>query len=176
MKKVLLSALIVVLLAVTSSGCGDARPDFEEVMSEAVAAAAEVQTYSMKMESENRGDKDPENIYSHRGFSDMIDMVTGLEDTEELGDEIIDGVECYHYIGKNKADESVTEQSTSLEYERNYTEFWIGKDDFLLRKVYINEYPGEVESYPGVANFIFSRFNDPIEIEGPVVEEAEDNG
>ena len=85
-------------------------------------------------------------------------------------------MDCYHYIGKNKVDESVTEQFPSLEYERNDTEFWIGKDDFFLRqcKVYMeiaenNEDTGEIVPY-SVATFTFSRFNDPIELEGPELE------
>jgi hypothetical protein len=160
-----------VLSAVSIAGCGDTRLGFEEVMANAIEAAAEVETYSMEAEGSNWGDGEP--ISSHRSFSDMFAMVTGLEDTKELDDEVIGGVDCYHYIGRNKVDENVTEQSPSLEYKRNYTEFWIGKDDFFLRKVYINEYPGEVESYPSEATFTFSRFNDPIEIEGPELEQVE---
>jgi hypothetical protein len=54
---VLVSAIILgVLPAVSFSGCGDARPGFEEVMSEAVAAAAEVETYSTRQSSNGRSD------------------------------------------------------------------------------------------------------------------------
>ena len=158
---ILLVSVIIfgVLSAVSISGCGDTRLGFEEVMAKSIKAAAEVETYSMEAEGSNRAP-----ISSHRSFSDMFAMVTGLDDIKELDDEVIYGVDCYHYIGRNKVEENVTEQSPSLGYERNYTEFWIGKDDFFLRKVYINEYPGVIESRPGEATFTFSRFNDP---EGP---------
>ena len=179
---VLVSVIILGLLsAVSISGCGEARPGFDEVMSEAVDAAAEVETYSMDSEAENWdvpwGVRDWENtISSNRDFSGMLSRLTDLEDTQELGDERVDGVDCYHYIDKNKVDESVTEQFPSLEYERNDTEFWIGKDDFFVRqcKVYMeivenNEDAGEIVPY-SEATFTFSRFNDPIEMEGPELE------
>ena len=182
-KAILLVSVIIlgVLPAVSISGCGGTRPGFEEVMANAIEAAAEVETYSMESEAENWdvpwGVRDWENtISSNRGYSGILGRLTDLEDTKELDDERINGVDCYHYIGKNKVDESVTEQFPSLEYERNDTEFWIGKDDFFLRqcKVYMeiavnNEDTGEIFPY-SVATFTFSRFNDPIEIEGPELE------
>ncbi|MGD9143102.1 MAG: hypothetical protein PVG61_04575 [Dehalococcoidia bacterium] len=182
-KAILLVSVIIlgVLPAVSLSGCGDTRPGFEEVMANAIEAAAEVETYSMESEAENWdvpwGVRDWENtISSNRNYSGILGRLTDLEDTKELDDVRINGVDYYHYIGKNKVDESVTEQFPSLEYERNDTEFWIGKDDFFLRqcKVYMeiaenNEDTGEIVPY-SVATFTFSRFNDPIELEGPELE------
>jgi hypothetical protein len=164
-----------VLTAVSIAGCGDTRPDFEEVMSDAIEAAAELDTYSMQIEAENSdvpwGVRDWENTTSSdRAFSVMLGRLPDLDDIKELDDENINGVDCYHYIGKNKLDESTTEQFPSLEYERNDTEFWIGKDDFFLRqcKIYMeiavdDEETGEILPY-SVITFTFSEFNDPIEI------------
>ncbi len=171
----MVSAIILgVLPAVSFSGCGDTRPGFEEVMANATEAAAEVETYSMQVAAENWevpwGVRDWENTISSNGFSGMLGRLTDLEDIKELDDEKIGGVGCYHYIGKNKVDESVTEQFPSLEYERNDTEFWIGKDDFFLRQCNVHmeiavnkEDAGEIFPY-SVITFAFSRFNDP---EGP---------
>jgi len=170
------------LPVVSFSGCGNTRPGFEEVMANAIEAAAEVETYSMQSHAENLevpwGVRDWDNIIisSNHDYSDILGRLPDLEDTKELGDERINGVDCYHYIGKNKVDESVAEQFPSLEYERNDTEYWIGKDDFFLRQCNIymeivvnNEDTGEIFPY-SVATFKFSRFNDPIEIEGPELE------
>ena len=164
--------ILGVMPAVFFSGCGDTRPGFEEVMTNAIDAAAEVAPYSLQIEAENWdvpwGVRDWENTTpSNRVFSDMLGRLTDLEDTKELGDQKINGVDCYHYIGKNKVDASVTEQFPSLEYERNDTEFWIGKDDFLLRQCVIymeiavnDEDTGEIFPY-SVITFTFSEFNDP---------------
>lgn len=48
--------VLLVLLLLPFSGCGDARPDFEEVIAGAIEATDEVQTYRMEMES-NRMEK-----------------------------------------------------------------------------------------------------------------------
>jgi hypothetical protein len=181
-KAILLVSVIILglLPAVSFSGCGDTSPGFEEVMADAIKASAEVETYSMKSEAENSdvpwGVRDWGNTISSNRYSGIFGRLTDLEDTKELDDEKINGVDCYHYIGKNKVDENVAEQFPSLEYERNDTEFWIGKDDFFLRqcKVYIeiavnNEDTGEIFPY-SVATFTFSRFNHPIEIEDPELE------
>ena len=183
-KAILLVSVIIlgVLTAVSISGCGDTRPGFEEVMANAIEAAAEVETYRMQSHAENLevpwGVRDWDNIIisSNHDYSDILGRLPDLEDTKELDDERINGVKCYHYIGKNKVDESLTEQFPSLEYERNDTEFWIGKDDFFLRQCNVcmeiavnNEDTGEIVPYSFI-NFTFSRFNDPIEIEGPDLE------
>ena len=174
-KAILLVSVIIlgVLPAISFSGCGRTRPGFEEVMANAIEAGTDAETYSMKIEAENSdvlwGVRDWENtLSSNRSFSGMLGRLSDLEDTKQLGDERINGVDCYHYIGKNKVDESVTEQFPSLEYKRNDTEFWIGKNDFLLRqcKIYMeiavnNEDTGEIFPYSAIT-FTFSEFNNPI--------------
>lgn len=175
-KIILLISVIIlgILSGVSISGCKGTHPGFEEVVTNAIAAGAEVTPYSMQIKAENWdvpwGVREWENTTpSNRAFSVILGKLPDLEDTKELGDDKINGVNCYHYIGNNKVDESVTEQFPLLEYERNDTEFWIGKDDSLLRqcKIYMeiavnNQDAGEIFPY-SVITFTFSEFNKPIE-------------
>jgi hypothetical protein len=175
-KTVLLISVVIlgILPAVSISGCVGTRPGFEEVMANAIEAASEVEPFSMYVSAQNWvvpwGVREWENLApSNRAFSVMLGRLPDLEDIKELGDEKLNGVDCYHYIGNNKVDESVTEQFPSLEYKRNDTEFWIGKNDFLLRqcKIYMeiavnNEDTGEIFPYSAIT-FTFSEFNNPIE-------------
>ena len=63
MNRPLLSALIIALLIlplVPFSSCGEARPNVEEVIANAIKASDEVQTYRMNMESNRIEEGKPE--------------------------------------------------------------------------------------------------------------------
>jgi len=71
----------------------------------------------------------------------------------------------------------------SIEYIRDDIEFWIGKDDYLLRQ-YITymevgevrdegEDTEEVENYSATTTCKFSNFDEPVEIEPPLTEPFE---
>ena len=176
-RAIVLAAVIMlgVLPAILFSGCEDIRPGFDEIMTNASEAAAEVKTYGFTIEADNTevdwGVRDlAQTMETGGNFSEIFGMITNLEDIQELDDERIDGVNCYHYIGTNKVDERIRREFPTLEYKRNDTEFWIGKSDFFLRQckifkeIVVNDDNTE-EFYPfSTATFIFSRFNDPIEV------------
>jgi hypothetical protein len=258
MERTLLSALIIallVLLLLPFSGCGDARPDFEEVIAGAIEATDEVQTYRMEVES-NRIEKGeaeqsstwiefvapdrihgisqqlPENgsgeeqiqigtmLYTRAINSndwhardwederfaarniatDMLYSFGELVDNKELTDEKIDGVDCFHYTGSMNMKGQQEEQLASLdqsdpyyeqrklmyesvEYVRDDVEFWIGKDDYLLRQYIMymeigevrdkGEDTEEVEYSSVITTCKFSNFNELVEIEPPVIEPFE---
>lgn len=127
----------------------------------------------------------------------MLDSFDELVDVKELTDEEIDGVDCFHYMGSMNMEGQQEEQIASLdqtdpnyeqlklvyesiEYVRDDVEFWIGKHDYLLRQyttyMEINAFKDkgedteEVENSSVITTCKFYDFNEPIEIEPPLIE------
>jgi hypothetical protein len=126
-----------------------------------------------------------------------VEIIDSLIGVVELRDEEIDGVSCFHYRGSVDMESQVQEQIANLDptlpgYEEmmrtieqqlqweQSVEFWIGKEDYLLRQMevyqdmsYTENAGGDTESEERVtANYTlrFFDFNQPITIEPPVVE------
>ncbi len=247
--------VLLVLLLLPFSSCGEGRPDFEEVIAGAIKATDEIQTYRMEIESNRIEKGEPEqtsgwiefvapdrihsisqqlpeygwgeesiqigttiyardinsNDWHTRDWEDerfavrniasgMLHSFVELVDVKELRDEKIDGVDCYHYTGNmdmkgrqeeqlaatDKSDPDYEQQRLmyeSIEYVRDDVEFWIGKDDYLLRQyiTYIEigevrdkgEDTEEAEHYSAITTCKFSNFNEPIEIKPPLMEPFE---
>jgi len=100
---------------------------------------------------------------------DTIEELESISGLKQLPDEIIDGVECYHYQGTDKRSPNC------------YMDLWIGKDDYLIRQnilqpknpdeVYSYEYMGETRYYkPYVSTSKYYDINKPIIIEAPLDE------
>lgn len=127
----------------------------------------------------------------------MLQSFVDLADIQELGDEKIDGVDCFHYMGSmdmetrqreeldalDESDPRYEQQKSmyeSIEYLRDDVEFWIGKDDYLLRQYRVHIELNEIidkggdtekeEPYSSVATVRYFDFNEPIEIEPPPAE------
>lgn len=123
-----------------------------------------------------------------------------LVDISELQDEKIDSIDCYHYIGSLNMQQQREEQFTaldesdplyeqlkqsyeSIEYTRDDVEFWISKDDYLLRQytVYMltttnkdeSKDTEEVENYGSTTTLRFYDYNEPIDITAPSTEPVE---
>lgn len=123
--------------------------------------------------------------------------LASLIDIKRLKNEKIDGVDCYHYSGKVDTKAQAEEQRDKLDptqigYEAqlaaietmentlNIYEFWIGKQDNLLRQLKMNveftftrnegEEDEETEYHNVVATYHFYDFNAPIEITAPPAE------
>lgn len=130
----------------------------------------------------------------------MLLSFNELKDIEILKDEKIDGADCYHFIGKTDIQgqreeelalldetdplyEQLKQSVESIEYIRDDMEFWIDKDDYLLRQctVYMDtrtykdkgEDTEEVESYGSTTTLRFYDYNEPIEITAPSTEHAD---
>ncbi len=126
-----------------------------------------------------------------------VEILDTLVSLVKLGDEKIDGVICFHYRGSVDIEAQVEEQIANLDPSQPYyddlvksieqrlqseqnVEFWIGKKDYLLRRVdtqsemIFTEDEGEdTESQTHVTattNFRFYDFNQSITIEPPVTE------
>ncbi len=137
-----------------------------------------------------------------------LDYLNMLAEVETLEDEIIDGTECYRYIGKVDMDkylefyrptlermyyrmdkslplgmttslEDYIEGSNARSRTQDMTfEFWIGKDDYLLRKGRLIYHTREGEfsdwnKYKSIVVMQYSDFNKDITIEAPVDETGE---
>jgi hypothetical protein len=125
----------------------------------------------------------------------MVKSLESLENTTKLPDEKIDGVDCFHFKSSVDADAEADKilagldpsepgyeaQLKLIEWQRSKLEeyeFWIGKEDFLLRRMnaYIETSPFRSEGEEGEQeerrsahnNFRFYDFNEPIIIEAPV--------
>jgi hypothetical protein len=249
----IISVILVLPLFTLFSSCGDARPDFEEIIASAIEAANEIQTYRMEIENNQleKGEAERSSGWIEFVAPDRTHVLSGpsgiekeesiqigtiiytrsesstewkvrdwgderfaarniavgvlqsfgdLTEVKELRDEKIDGVDCFHYIGsmnmKGRQEEQLAsldesdphyEQQKlvyeSIEYVRDDIEFWIGKEDYLLRQ-YITymeisevrdkgEDTEEVENYSAITTCKFSDFNEPIEIEPPLIEPLE---
>ncbi|UCB42329.1 MAG: hypothetical protein JSV77_07640 [Dehalococcoidales bacterium] len=128
------------------------------------------------------------------GTVETLDTLVGVV---ELRDEKIDGVSCFHYRGSVDMEAQVEEQITNLDptqpfyeemvryieqqrqWEQN-VDFWIGKGDFLLRQIevhqdmtYTDDTGEDTEREKRITmttNLRFFDFNQPIEIEPPIIE------
>jgi len=237
------------------SGCGDGRPDLEEVIASAIEASDQIHSYRIKMQSQHTEKGKPEQTSIHMEFvapdrlhtmtvfsgaltsgeeqirigttsytrendsndwnvhdweDDRLavrDLAAGtllsfgeLVNVKELDDDVIDGVDCFHYMGSMNMqgqqedehaslDESAPhykqrkQMYESIEYIHDDMEFWIGKDDYLLRQytVYIetstyqdrDEDTEEVEHYGSNTTLKFYDYNETIMITAPSVEKTE---
>jgi hypothetical protein len=127
----------------------------------------------------------------------VAELLDTLVELVELGDEKIDGVSCFHYRGNIDIEAQLEEQIANLDstlpgyeeqlrlYEQliqseHHVEFWVGKGDYLLRRldtqhdVIYTEYWGEDTENEKHINSTYSLrfydFNQPIQIEPPVID------
>ncbi len=125
---------------------------------------------------------------------EILDTLVGLV---KQSDEKIDGVSCFHYRGNIDMEAQLEEQIANLDptqpgyeeqlrfYEQliqseHNAEFWVGKEDYLLRRldtqqdvVYTEDWGEDTEREERVTatySYRFLDFNQPIQIEAPVVE------
>jgi len=128
---------------------------------------------------------------------DTVEILDSLVGLVELRDEKIDGVSCFHYRGSIDTAAQVEERITNLDptlpsYEEivqafeqqlqseQIVEFWVGKEDYLLRRVetqyemvYTEDEGEDTEREEQVIATYSVRlydFNQPITIEPPTVE------
>jgi hypothetical protein len=128
---------------------------------------------------------------------EILDTLVGLV---ELPDEKIDGVSCFHYRGNIDMEAQLEEQIANLDptqpgyeeqlrfYEQliqseHNVEFWIGKEDYLLRRMdtqqdvtYTDDIGKDTESEVDIHvaySCRFYDFNQSITIEPPVTEMVE---
>lgn len=111
-----------------------------------------------------------------------------LKDITKLPDETVGGTRCRHYTGfwdeekvltrsweqmeKTGYSISDAEKERKLKEARQRAEvtpviydLWIGKDDYLLRKMTVSF---EMDTYGSQLTVLFSAFNQPVEIEAPL--------
>jgi hypothetical protein len=127
----------------------------------------------------------------------VAELLDTLVELVELGDEKIDGVSCFHYRGNIDIEAQLEEQIANLDstlpgyeeqlrlYEQliqseHHVEFWVGKGDYLLRRldtqhdVTYTEYWGEDTENEKHINSTYSLrffdFNEPIQIDPPVID------
>jgi hypothetical protein len=136
--------------------------------------------------------KDPESqqwmmaddVEGYQEFSGIEDFVTAyiqfinaFEGTSRLSDEEINGVLCYHLQGTidtAKLEDSSSEFTTT-EMETLNADLWIGKEDFLVRRMILEVQADtsssgtEMPMSGGSLSFTyeFSKYNEPITIEAP---------
>lgn len=117
-------------------------------------------------------------------ISEVLEPLDSLVDLEQLPEEHVGGVDCFHYCGKVDLDSLV--EKTGMGYQQTPEslevmlrasmdiELWVGKDDYLIRQMITRGRFPELE--PGVGeekwatqNTImrFYDFNKPIAIEPP---------
>ncbi len=151
--------------------------------------------YTRNVNSEEWHVREVEEVMSAgRNLLGMLQPFAELGDIQELGDEMIDGVDTFHYKGsmnlKTEQQESLASLNQSdpryeqmkriyesIEYIRDDIEFWIGKDDYLLRQFishlesnrFLNkgEDTEEEEHSSLIVTVRYSSYNQPIEIEPP---------
>lgn len=132
-----------------------------------------------------------------RWLASTVEILDSLIGVVELRDEKIGGVSCFHYRGSVDMESRVQEQIANLDptlpdyeemgryieqqcqWEQDF-EFWISKEDYLLRQVdmqYEMVYTEDVgedteweERYTANYTLRFFDFNQPITIEPPVTE------
>jgi hypothetical protein len=120
----------------------------------------------------------------------MFRFFNSLTDLKGLSREQIDDVDCFRYWGRVDMDRAVEKQKAqldpstpgyedilkSLEFQRQQkieAEFWIGKEDYLIRQVKLDmeipqtESTSEAEWSTLTSLTKYRDFNEPIEIEPP---------
>lgn len=139
----------------------------------------------------------PESFPSYNMAVMMVKSFDGLVGLVRLANEKIDGVDCFHYKGSEDMEGRVDERKAELDpsqlgYEeqlrlleaqrqsQSELEFWIGKEDYLLRCleqhndiVFIEDMGKDTEREAHttmVVKYTFYDFNQPIQIEPPVAE------
>jgi len=119
-------------------------------------------------------------------ITEALEPLDLLIDLEQLPDEEIDNVQCLHYRGKIDMDAFVDKEKAEmgsqlppelLELMRRGSmevEFWVGKDDYLIRQMKRLDHMPEWEAGTAEASWIlqtmvvrFYDFNEPISIEAP---------
>ena len=128
-----------------------------------------------------------------------MDMMT---DIETMPDDVIGGVNCLHYTGKwdiekqlaeteknlresmshgpdgdipeEKIEEMIADMRESLRSMRMDIELWIGKDDYLIRQLMMNQQapdgPDGIGTSTVIVNIEFTSINEPVIIEPPLDE------
>jgi len=124
----------------------------------------------------------------------MVEVLESLVDLTEMSDEEIDGVDCFHYRGRDDMEAIVDKQIAELDpskprYEERkmtleqvrqsttdwefWMEFWIGKTDYLLRQLQMDQEmdlqhvggeDDETERVTVKSTIRFFDFNAPIDI------------
>jgi hypothetical protein len=96
----------------------------------------------------------------------LLDLLTKIEN---LPDERIAGVDCFHLRGEFDEEivKSMDEQAAAIEV---VVEVWIGKDDYLIRQVTHNVQIFASDGGVGTFSYleVYYDFNEPIEIEPPL--------
>ena len=117
-------------------------------------------------------------------IAEVLEPLDSLIDLEQLPDEQIDGVECFHYRGKADIDSLVGKTGMAYQQTPEFlevmrrtsidAELWVGKDDYLIRQMitrirFPESEPGTGEEEWGTQTTIFRfyDFNKPIAIEPP---------
>ena len=117
-----------------------------------------------------------------------LESLNWLVDLEQLPDEVIDGINCWHYRGKVDMDAYVDmlQKTTKSEdgqfpehleemrrWMRNF-ELWVEKDSYLIRQLkseerfaWVNPDTGEESLFTGSTTKQFYDFNEPISIKPP---------
>ncbi len=129
-----------------------------------------------------------------------IEIIDSLIELVELRGDTIDGVSCFHYRGNIDMEAQLEEQIANLDptlpgyeeqlklYEQliqseHNVEFWIGKEDYLLRRMdtqqdvtYTDDIGKDTESEVNInvfCSYRFYDFNQSITIEPPATETVE---
>ena len=109
-----------------------------------------------------------------------IEYMKAFEATGVLGEEDINGIPCYHVKGIVRSENMVeaAQEFVPPDSEAMEAELWIGKDDFLVHQMVIGiemeEAAEEGMPVPGgsfTLTYQFSRHNEPVDIEAPLLSE-----
>jgi hypothetical protein len=142
--------------------------------------------------------------FVRRVMENTLEQLDSLINVEEMPDENIDGVDCYHYKGTGDIEKLIEylhikrvqqwekagfDTSSAAFKEANeqadnmwrnseiIQEFWIGKDDYLIRQWKSLQQPLPGKSGIGVDMAVeicnYYDFNEPIVIEPPLTESGE---
>ncbi len=122
---------------------------------------------------------------------DSLDLIESLQNLEKLPDEVIDGVLCYHYRGQvDRLQDSTPAATATLDPVQQYIqtaanrwhewarswqeegEFWIGRDDYLLRQekrtTYIPPFGPQDQACTLQSTTRYYDFDIPVTVEPPL--------